>query len=202
MLAIGNPFGVGQTVTSGIISALARTEVGNSEAQVFIQTDAAINPGNSGGALINIRGELVGINTGIFSQSGGYQGIGFAVPSNLARHVIDDLMKYGEVRRGSIDFRVESMTDPEVAEQVGAGTRGALVTQMYRNSASYEAGLRPGDVIVAFNGQNVADASQLRRLVADAKIGTTATLKVVRNGRPADLKIAIESSASTVRRRR
>jgi serine protease Do len=202
VLAIGSPFQLSATVTAGIVSATGRTNVGFADYEDFIQTDAAINPGNSGGALINIRGELVGINTGIFSQSGGYQGIGFAVPSNLARHVIDDLMKYGEVRRGSIDFRVESMTDPEVAEQVGTGTRGALVTQMYRNSASYEAGLRPGDVIVAFNGQNVADASQLRRLVADAKIGTTATLKVVRNGRPADLKIAIESSASTVRRRR
>jgi serine protease Do len=203
VLAIGSPFQLSATVTAGIVSATGRTNVGFADYEDFIQTDAAINPGNSGGALINIRGELVGINTGIFSQSGGYQGIGFAVPSNLARHVIDDLMKYGEVRRGSIDFRVESMTDPEVAEQVGAGsTRGALVTQMYRNSASYEAGLRPGDVIVAFNGQNVADASQLRRLVADAKIGTTATLKVLRSGRPADLKIAIESSASTVRRRR
>jgi serine protease Do len=203
VLAIGSPFQLSATVTAGIVSATGRTNVGFADYEDFIQTDAAINPGNSGGALINIRGELVGINTGIFSQSGGYQGIGFAVPSNLARHVIDDLMKYGEVRRGSIDFRVESMTDPEVAEQVGAGsTRGALVTQMYRNSASYEAGLRPGDVVVAFNGQSVADASQLRRLVADAKIGTTATLKVLRNGRPAELKIAIESSASTVRRRR
>jgi serine protease Do len=203
VLAIGSPFQLSATVTAGIVSATGRTNVGFADYEDFIQTDAAINPGNSGGALINIRGELVGINTGIFSQSGGYQGIGFAVPSNLARHVIDDLMKYGEVRRGSIDFRVESMTDPEVAEQVGAGsTRGALVTQMYRNSSSYEAGLRPGDVVVAFNGQNVADASQLRRLVADAKIGTTATLKVLRNGRPAELKIAIESSASTVRRRR
>jgi S1-C subfamily serine protease len=145
----------------------------------------------------------VGINTGIFSQSGGYQGIGFAVPSNLARHVIDDLLKYGEVRRGSIDFRVESMTDPEVAEQVGAGSaRGALVTEMYRNSASYNAGLRPGDVIVSFNSQTVADASQLRRMVSDAKIGATAQLKVLRNGRPAEIKIPIESSASTASRRR
>jgi serine protease Do len=203
VLAIGSPFQLSATVTAGIVSATGRTNVGFADYEDFIQTDAAINPGNSGGALINSRGELVGINTGIFSQSGGYQGIGFAVPSNLARHVIDDLLKYGEVRRGSIDFRVESMTDPEVAEQVGAGSsRGALVTQMYRNSASYDAGLRPGDVIVAFNGQTIGDASQLRRLVYDARIGTTATLKVLRNGRPAEVKIAIESSASTVRRRR
>jgi serine protease Do len=203
VLAIGSPFQLSATVTAGIVSATGRTNVGFADYEDFVQTDAAINPGNSGGALINIRGELVGINTGIFSQSGGYQGIGFAVPSNLARHVIDDLLKYGEVRRGSIDFRVESMSDPDVAEQVGAGsTRGALVTQMYRNSASYDAGLRPGDVIVAFNGQSIADASQLRRLVADAKIGTAATLRVLRNGRPAEVKISIESSSSAISRRR
>jgi serine protease Do len=203
VLAIGSPFQLSATVTAGIVSATGRTNVGFADYEDFVQTDAAINPGNSGGALVNTRGELVGINTGIFSQSGGYQGIGFAVPSNLARHVIDDLLKYGEVRRGSIDFRVESMTDPEVAEQVGAGsTRGALVTQMYRNSASYEAGLRPGDVIVGFNGQTVADASQLRRMVSDAKIGATAQLKVLRSGRPAEIKIPIESSASTASRRR
>jgi serine protease Do len=202
VLAIGSPFQLSATVTAGIVSATGRTNVGFADYEDFIQTDAAINPGNSGGALINSRGELVGINTGIFSQSGGYQGIGFAVPSNLTRHVIDDLMKYGEVRRGAIDFRVESMTE-DVAEQVGAGTtRGALVTQMYRNSASYDAGLRPGDVIVAFNGQKISDAAQLRRMVADARIGTAATLRVVRNGRTADMKITIESSASAVSRRR
>ena len=125
VLAIGSPFQLSATVTAGIVSATGRTNVGFADYEDFIQTDAAINPGNSGGALINTRGELVGINTGIFSQSGGYQGIGFAVPSKLARHVIDDLLKYGEVRRGSIDFRVESMTDPEVAEQVGAGSHAA-----------------------------------------------------------------------------
>jgi serine protease Do len=203
VLAIGSPFQLSATVTAGIVSATGRTNVGFADYEDFVQTDAAINPGNSGGALINSRGELIGINTGIFSQSGGYQGIGFAVPSNLARHVIDDLLKYGEVRRGSIDFRVESMTDPEVAEQIGAGSaRGALVTQMYRNSASYDAGLRPGDVIVAFNGQRVEDASQLRRMVADAKIGAPATMRVLRNGRQSDVKVTIESSASTASRRR
>ncbi len=124
------------------------------------------------------------------------------MPSNLARHVIDDLLKYGEVRRGSIDFRVDSMTE-EVAEQLGAGsTHGAVVTQMYRNSASFDAGLRPGDVIVGFNGQAIVDASQLRKMVADAPIGTTATLKVLRNGRTTEFKIPVESSASTASRRR
>jgi serine protease Do len=204
VLAIGSPFQLSATVTAGIVSATGRTNVGFADYEDFIQTDAAINPGNSGGALINTRGELVGINTGIFSQSGGYQGIGFAVPSNLARRVIDDLLKYGEVRRGSIDFRVDSMTtDSDLAEQVGAGsTHGAVVTQMYRNSASYDAGLRPGDVIVGFNGQAIADASQLRKMVADAKIGTTATFRVQRNGRTTEMKIPIESSASTASRRR
>jgi serine protease Do len=202
VLAIGSPFQLSATVTAGIVSATGRTNVGFADYEDFIQTDAAINPGNSGGALINTRGELVGINTGIFSQSGGYQGIGFAVPSNLARRVIDDLLKYGEVRRGSIDFRVDSMTE-DVAEQVGAGsTHGAVVTQMYRNSASFDAGLRPGDVVVGFNGQTVADASQLRKMVADAVIGTKATFKVLRNGRTTEMKIPIESSASTASRRR
>jgi len=202
VLAIGSPFQLSNTVTAGIVSATGRTNVGFADYEDFIQTDAAINPGNSGGALVNTRGELVGINTGIFSQSGGYQGIGFAVPSNLAKHVIDDLLKYGEVRRGSIDFRVDTMTS-DLAEQVGTSTtHGALVMQMLRNSPSYEAGLRPGDVIVGFNSQNIEDASQLRRLVADSKIGTTATLKIVRNNRTVEMKIPIESSASTSSRRR
>jgi serine protease Do len=202
VLAIGSPFQLSATVTAGIISATGRTNVGFADYEDFIQTDAAINPGNSGGALVNTRGELIGINTGIFTQSGGYQGIGFAVPSNLARHVIDDLLKYGEVRRGSIDFRVDTMT-ADLAEQVGTTTaHGAVVTQMYRSSTSYDAGLRPGDVIVGFNGQNVEDASQLRRLVADAKIGTTATVKIVRSSRTVEMKIPIQSSASTASRRR
>ena len=202
VLAIGSPFQLSATVTAGIISATGRTNVGFADYEDFIQTDAAINPGNSGGALVNTRGELIGINTGIFTQSGGYQGIGFAVPSNLARHVIDDLLKYGEVRRGSIDFRVDTMT-ADLAEQVGTTTaHGAVVTQMYRSSASYDAGLRPGDVIVGFNGQSVEDASQLRKMVADAKIGTAATLKIVRNSRTVEMKIPIQSSASTTARRR
>ena len=130
VLAIGSPFQLSQTVTAGIVSATGRANVGFADYEDFIQTDAAINPGNSGGALINSRGELVGINTGIFSQSGGYQGIGFAVPSNLARHVVDDLMKYGEVRRGTVDFRVERLT-ADLAQEVGATTtHGALVSRM------------------------------------------------------------------------
>ena len=200
VLAIGSPFQLSATVTAGIVSATGRTNVGFADYEDFIQTDAAINPGNSGGALINARGELVGINTGIFTQSGGYQGIGFAVPSQLVRHVVDDLMKYGEVRRGSVDFRVENMTVDE--ESVGAAGHGAMVSQMYRNSASFEAGLRPGDVITSVNGKTIEDASQFRRMIADSKIGTTATLHIVRSGRSADIRVPIESSSSTASRRR
>jgi serine protease Do len=196
VLAIGSPYQLNQTVTAGIVSATGRTGLGFADYEDFIQTDAAINRGNSGGALINGRGELVGVNTGIFSESGGYQGIGFAVPSNLARRVVDELLKYGEVRRGSIGFiGVEKLT-PELARELGmTNTSGALVARMSRSSEAYRAGVQPGDVIVAFNGQPVDDPSQLSRLVMDAKIGTTATLKVLRNGRALDVQVPVTSSA-------
>ena len=196
VLAIGSPFQLSQTVTAGIVSATGRANVGFAEYEDFIQTDAAINPGNSGGALINTRGELVGINTGIVSQSGGYQGIGFAVPSILARRIVEDLMRYGEVRRGTISgISIEQLT-PEVARQLNvSGTNGALVIQSARNSDAYGAGLRRGDVIVSFNGQPVDDTSQLFRLVADAAIGSTATVGVLRDGRTTNLKMPIVSSS-------
>jgi len=202
VLAIGSPFQLSQTVTAGIVSAVGRSNVGFADYEDFIQTDAAINPGNSGGALVNTRGELIGINTGIFSQSGGYQGIGFAVPSNLARRVVDELMKYGEVRRGSVgSISIEKLT-PEWAQELGTpSTKGALVSRMTRVSEAYDAGLRPGDVIVAFNGQPIDDPSQFSRMVADAKIGTTATVKVMRNGRPIQFKLPIVSSSSSRPRR-
>ena len=203
VLAIGSPYQLNQTVTAGIVSATGRTGLGFADYEDFIQTDAAINRGNSGGALINARGELVGINTGIFTEGGGYQGIGFAVPSTLARRIVDDLMKYGEVRRGSIGrLRIEKLTD-QYAEQVGApNTNGALISQMYRDSEAYEVGLRPGDVIVAFNGRPVDDPSQFLRDVSDARIGSTAVVKVLRNGRPIEFKLPIASSSSNQRRRR
>jgi serine protease Do len=197
VLAIGSPFQLSQTVTAGIVSATGRANMGFADYEDFIQTDAAINPGNSGGALINSRGELVGINTGIYSESGGYQGIGFAVPSKLARHVVDDLMQYGEVRRGSIGpLGIEKLT-PQLAEEVGVtGTTGALVSRMTRASEAFEAGLRPGDVIVAMNGQAISDPSQFLRLVADSKPGTTAVVKVQRAGRTLEFKLPIVSTST------
>jgi len=197
VLAIGNPFQLNQTVTLGIVSALGR-RVGINAYEDFIQTDAAINPGNSGGALVNARGELIGINTAIFSQSGGYQGIGFAVPSNLARRVMDDFLKYGAVRRGTIGFVEFVPLTAQLAEQLGvrADRGGVVVSRMRRNSPAFQAGLQPLDIVVAFNGQPVTDASQLLRLVQDAKIGAPATFRVMRDGRSLDLKIPVQSTAS------
>ena len=202
VLAIGSPFQLSQTVTAGIVSATGRANMGFADYEDFIQTDAAINPGNSGGALINSRGELVGINTGIYSESGGYQGIGFAVPSKLAQRIVGDLMKYGEVRRGSIGYIGVEKLSPEIAAELGiANTNGALVSRMSRASEAFDAGLRPGDVIIALNGLAIDDPSQFLRLVSDAKPGTTATVKALRNGRTIEFKLPIVSS-STARSRR
>jgi Do/DeqQ family serine protease len=201
VLAIGSPFQLSQTVTAGIISATGRANIGFSEYEDFIQTDAAINPGNSGGALINTRGELVGINTGIFSQSGGYQGIGFAVPSNLAHTVVNSLMEYGEVQRGTIEgIRVETIA-PAYAREVGApSTSGALIVEMSRASEAYASGLRPGDIITAVNGQTIADPSHLMRLLADSKVGSQAAIRVWREGRSVDVRVPISSSGRNRRR--
>jgi serine protease Do len=192
VLAIGSPFQLNQTVTLGIVSALGRRNVGLSEYEDFIQTDAAINPGNSGGALIDERGDLVGINTAILSETGGYQGIGFAVPSNLARRVVDELIRSGYVRRGSIGMlQVAGLTTGD-AEYLGlADTHGAYVTRMARSGPAYEAGIRPGDVIVGFNGTRIEDPAQLLRLLADATIGSTATVDLIRRGRRAEIRVPI-----------
>jgi serine protease Do len=192
VLAIGNPYQLSQTVTLGIVSALNRTNLGVSSYEDFVQTDAAINPGNSGGALINARGELVGINTVIFSESGGYQGIGFAVSSNLARRIFSDLQQFGQVRRGWIG-RVSfvPMTQQLAGQLRIEFTPGVVVWQMARDSAAFRAGLEPGDVVVSFNGTTVADPSQLSRLISDAAIGSTATVGVVRNGRKTEVRVPI-----------
>jgi Do/DeqQ family serine protease len=194
VLAIGNPYQLNQTVTLGIVSALGRTNITGGY-EDFIQTDAAINPGNSGGALINRRGELIGINTAIFSQTGGYQGIGFAIPSNLARRVMADIVKFGEVRRGSIGTVQTVQVTPEYAQELGLRqARGALVWRMSRASAAYQAGIRPGDVIDRFNGQTVDDPNQFLRFLADTPIGTTVTLTIIRAGRELDVKVPVEKT--------
>jgi len=194
VLAIGNPYQFNQSVSLGIVSALARPD----QFVDFIQTDAAINPGNSGGALVNARGELVGINTQILSQSGGYEGIGFAIPSNLARDVMADFIKYGEVRRGSIVGLVQlrPFTAEEARESRVATIPGVRIENMYRNSTAYRAGLRPGDLIVAVNGRDITDLASFSRLVAAERSGTTAKVDVVRQNRRLTLDVPIEQMPS------
>ena len=203
VLAIGNPFQLNQTVTLGIVSATGRRLEGRlATYEDFIQTDAAINPGNSGGALVNARGELVGINTAIFSDTGGYQGIGFAVPSNLARHVMNELIKFGEVQRGTIAGITLQPLTTRLAEQLGApNTHGMVVVSMPRQSDAYLAGMRPGDVIVRFDNTVIEDQSHFIRLLSDAKIGSTVTLGLLREGKALSVKVAIVKSVGQTRRR-
>jgi len=202
VLAIGNPFQLNQTVTLGIVSALGRSLEGRlATYEDFIQTDAAINPGNSGGALVNSHGELIGINTAIFSETGGYQGVGFAIPSNLARHVMDDLLKYGEVQRGAI-LGVQFMAlTTQIADQLGApNTRGALVSEISQRSDAWSAGLRAGDIIVIFNGRPVEDVSQFLRMLADSKVGTIAKLEILRESRRLQVDVPVTRGRPARRR--
>ena len=204
VLAIGNPFGVfSQTVTLGIVSATSRNVEGLGTYEDFIQTDAAINRGNSGGALINARGELVGINSAIYSETGGYQGIGLAVPSNLVRKTMDELIKNGVVRRGTmLGIQLQAMNDA-IARQVGApDAKGALVSRLDPQSAAYEAGLRPGDVIIAINGTNLESAQHFLKLLGESEAGTTATLTIIRDGRRATARVPVEQSVPSRRRGR
>ena len=183
VLAIGNPFQLNQTVTLGIVSAVGRDNLGVARYEDFIQTDAAINPGNSGGALINVRGELVGINTAIFSDSGGSQGVGFAVPSNLARRVMRDLIDHGEVRRGSFGYVDVRRLTPQLARELGAeGATGVVVWRIHQASEAARAGLQPGDIITAFDGVPIEDGSDYARMLSDAQIDSTVTLDVLRGG--------------------
>src|SRR5688572_10271660 len=194
VLAIGSPYQLSHSVSLGIISALGRKNLGFSEYEDFIQTDAAINRGNSGGALVSARGELIGINTGIFSsgQNGGSEGIGFAIPSNLARHIIGQIIEHGVVRRGSLGRMSLYPLTTQVAAQLGVReTTGAFVNEIERRSPAYQAGLEPGDIIVSFNGEAVIDPAHFLRLSSDAPIGSTATLIVVRDGQRITLKVPV-----------
>jgi Do/DeqQ family serine protease len=193
VLAVGNPFQLSQTVTLGIVSAVGRDNLGVARYEDFIQTDAAINPGNSGGALINAHGELVGINTAIYSDSGGYQGVGFAVPSNLARRVMEELSDYGEVRRGSLGWVDVRPLTPQLAREVDApDTRGVVVWQIHGQSAAATAGVEPGDVIRSIDGQPVDDVAAFGRLISDAEVDSTVTLGLLRYGRPIELRVIVE----------
>jgi serine protease Do len=203
VLAIGTPFQLSQTVTMGIVSAVGRSNLGLANYENYIQTDAAINRGNSGGALVNTRGELVGINTAIFSETGGYQGIGFAVPSNIARRVLEDFKQYGAVRRGTlgyVDFRPVS---PQLAREFELrDTRGAFVWEIDERSSAYRAGIRPADLVVSFNGQAVTDPGHLNRMIADAQGGTNAQIVIQRRGRDMNLDVQVEALQPPSRRRR
>jgi len=191
VLAIGNPFGFGQTVTGGIVSALGRTGLGINTFENFIQTDAAINPGNSGGALVDAGGNLVGINTAIFSRSGGSLGIGFAIPVSTAKMVLEQIVKNGAVTRGWIGVEVQEIT-PAVAESFKlGGTRGALIAGVLRGGPADKAGVKPGDVLFEIQGKPVPDPATMLNLVAALAPGDTASMKLKRKGGDVDASVTI-----------
>jgi serine protease Do len=191
VLAVGNPFGLNSTVTLGIVSALGRGRMGITQYEDFIQTDAAINPGNSGGALVNTKGELVGINTAIFSQSGGYQGVGFAVPTSMGQPIYDSLVKDGKVVRGYLGIGIQEL-NPDLAKSFGVtNLKGALVTDVKEHSPADHAGLQQGDVITSYQASPVEDAVALQRLVMKTTVGSKVPMKVVRDGHEKALTVTI-----------
>ncbi len=191
VLAVGNPYGLNQTVTMGIVSALGRANVGIADYEDFIQTDAAINPGNSGGALVNIKGELVGINTAIYTTSGGYQGIGFAIPSNMVKSIMDSLIKTGKVVRGWLGVTIQKVT-PELAKQFNLKEEaGALVGDIMENSPAEKAGLQRGDIILEYDGKKIEEPNILRNMVANNLPGEEHTAVVLRDGKTKKIAITI-----------
>lgn len=191
VLAVGSPFGLTQTVTMGIISAVGRANMGIVDYEDFIQTDAAINPGNSGGALVNLHGELVGINTAIFTRTGGYMGIGFAIPSNMVRTVMDSLIKHGKVVRGWLGVSIQELT-PDLAKEFGVSeTAGALVADVMEDSPASKAGFERGDVVTELDGRPVRDPTHLRTLVADSAPGTKVTITLLRDKRRMSLEVTL-----------
>jgi serine protease Do len=198
VLAIGNPFGLNATVTSGIVSAKGRANVGIADYEDFIQTDAPINPGNSGGALVNIRGELIGINTAIFSTTGGYQGIGFAIPSNMARVVMENLIETGKVVRGWLGVTIQTLT-PELAEQFNLhDTKGVLVGDVSDGGPAEKAGIQRGDVIVEYDGEKVDDVTALRNMVANTPPDGKVAIKLIRDGKTKSVNVRISEMASDI----
>ena len=191
VLAVGNPFGLNQTVTMGIISAVGRANVGIVDYENFIQTDAAINPGNSGGALVNLQGQLIGINTAIFSRTGGYMGIGFAIPSQMVKHVMESLIGQGKVIRGWLGVSIQDLSE-DLAKQFDApDTQGALVGDVFSTSPAGLAGLQRGDIIRSYNGVQVKNPTHLRTLVADTAPNTSVPMKVLRNSKEMTLSVSI-----------
>src|SRR4051794_20585121 len=200
VMAIGNPFGLGQTVTSGIVSALGRTGLNIEGYEDFIQTDASINPGNSGGALVNLRGELIGVNTAIIGPSGASVGIGFAIPSNMARAVMAQLAKYGEVRRGRIGLTTQDLT-PQVSNAVGSKPgHGAVVLEVAPDSPAAKAGIRPGDVVLSLNGRAVRSSADLRNQIGLAAVGDPQEFRVLREGKELVFRAKVEPSKSATTR--
>ncbi|MBK7251978.1 MAG: DegQ family serine endoprotease [Gammaproteobacteria bacterium] len=196
VVAIGNPFGLQHTVTSGIISGLGRSGINPEGYEDFIQTDASINPGNSGGALVNLRGELVGINSAILSRSGGNIGIGFAIPVNMARSVMDQLIRFGSVKRGLLGVSIYTVT-PDIARSLGLeSAQGALVSQVVQGSAAARAGIRTGDVITSVNGQSVRSNQELRNAIGLARVGDKVEIGVLRDGKPQRLIAVISDAAA------
>jgi len=191
VVAIGNPFGLQHTVTSGIVSGLGRSGINPDGYEDFIQTDASINPGNSGGALVNLRGELVGINSAILSRSGGNIGIGFAIPVNMARSIMDQLLKYGSVKRGLLGVNIYSLT-PDMAKSLNiAGTQGVLVSQITEGSAAANAGIKPGDVITSINGQTIKSNGELRNAIGLSRVGDKLDVALIRDRKPIHLTAII-----------
>jgi serine protease DegQ len=191
VLAVGNPFGVGQTVTAGIVSALGRTHLGINTFENFIQTDAAINPGNSGGALVDAAGNLVGVNSAIYSRTGGSQGIGFAIPVSIARQVMEQIIKSGSVTRGWVGIEVQDLT-PELAESFNLkNAEGALIAGVLKGGPADSGGVRPGDILLTVNDKTVVDSASLLNLIADLKPGVYAQLRVARKQQLLDLKIQV-----------
>jgi serine protease Do len=200
VLAIGSPYGLSQTVTMGIVSAVGRANVGIADYEDFIQTDAAINPGNSGGALVNVRGELVGINTAIFSTSGGYQGIGFAVPTSMAKAAMDSLINKGKVVRGWLGVSIQSLT-PELAKQFElTDGKGVLVGDIVEDSPADKGGLQRGDIIVEVQGKKIDDPNQIRNMVAGIEPGQEIEMKIIRENKPITKNVTVSELPTDVQK--